>query len=154
MAVDNNNFLILLNIYVVMVMGLNPQAGSGNSFASIRTFVTFEERLTSTIELQVKEEGAQEQVLEEMVVTNANEKAAILSLSMEPAPTLHDMLQMCARKFPFITAHQSRSFRVKPPQKAAAADTVLPVPCHDHHPREEQHVSCAIRLDIGHLNAL
>ncbi|RMC16006.1 hypothetical protein DUI87_08213 [Hirundo rustica rustica] len=57
-------------------------------------FVTFVERLTRAIELQVKNEGTQEQVLEEMVLTNANEKAAILSLSTEPAPTLHDMLQL------------------------------------------------------------
>ncbi|RMC19874.1 hypothetical protein DUI87_03440 [Hirundo rustica rustica] len=58
-------------------------------------FVTFVERLTRAIELQVKKEGAQEQVLEEMALTNANEqcKAAILSLPMELAPTLDDMLQ-------------------------------------------------------------
>ncbi|RMC21130.1 hypothetical protein DUI87_01988 [Hirundo rustica rustica] len=54
--------------------------------------VTFVERLTRAIELQVKKEGAQEQVL---ALANANEqcKAAILSLSTEPAPNLHDMLQ-------------------------------------------------------------
>ncbi|RMC20308.1 hypothetical protein DUI87_01155 [Hirundo rustica rustica] len=58
--------------------------------------VAFVERLTPAIELQVKkEEGAQEQVLEEMALTNVNEqcKAAILSLPMELAPTLDDMLQ-------------------------------------------------------------
>ncbi|RMC06990.1 hypothetical protein DUI87_16443 [Hirundo rustica rustica] len=93
-------------------------------------FVTFVEQLTRAIELQVKDEGAQEQVLEEMVLTNANErcKAAILSLPLEPVPTLDDMLQVRARKVPFITAHQSQSSRGKLPQKAAAADTVLPVP--------------------------
>ncbi|RMC19073.1 hypothetical protein DUI87_03677 [Hirundo rustica rustica] len=44
----------------------------------------------------VKKEGAQEQVLEEMALINANEqsKAAILSLPMEPVPTLDDMLQI------------------------------------------------------------
>ncbi|RMC21127.1 hypothetical protein DUI87_01985 [Hirundo rustica rustica] len=44
----------------------------------------------------VKNEGAQEQVLEEMALANANEhcKAAILSLPMEPVPTLDDMLQI------------------------------------------------------------
>ncbi|RMC16279.1 hypothetical protein DUI87_08494 [Hirundo rustica rustica] len=91
--------------------------------------VTFVEWLTRAIELQVKNEGAQEQVLEEMALADANEqcKAAILSLSIEPASTLHDMLQVCARKIPFIKAHQNHSSRVKPPQKAAAADTVLPV---------------------------
>ncbi|RMC19696.1 hypothetical protein DUI87_03260 [Hirundo rustica rustica] len=49
----------------------------------------------TAIELQVKKEGAQEQVLEEMALANANKqcKAAILSLPMEPAPTLDDMLQ-------------------------------------------------------------
>ncbi|RMC04303.1 hypothetical protein DUI87_19122 [Hirundo rustica rustica] len=55
------------------------------------------DRLTRAIELQVKNEGAQEQVLEEMALADGNEwcKAAILSLSIEPASTLHDMLQFC-----------------------------------------------------------
>ncbi|RMC03507.1 hypothetical protein DUI87_20706 [Hirundo rustica rustica] len=63
-------------------------------------FVTFVERLTRPIELQVKNEGAQEQVLEEMALTNANEhcKAAILSLPLEPVPTLDDMLHVCTKK--------------------------------------------------------
>ncbi|RMC20417.1 hypothetical protein DUI87_01267 [Hirundo rustica rustica] len=95
-------------------------------------FIKLVERLTRAIELQVKEEGAQEQVLEEMALANANEecKAAILSLLMELAPTLDDMLQVCARKVPFMTAHQSHSSRdaFKPLQRAAAADTVPPVP--------------------------
>ncbi|RMC06773.1 hypothetical protein DUI87_16219 [Hirundo rustica rustica] len=53
-------------------------------------------------------------------------KAAILSLSTEPAPAFHDMLQVCARKIPFIKAHQNHNFRVKPLQKAAI-NTMLPV---------------------------
>ncbi|RMC20373.1 hypothetical protein DUI87_01222 [Hirundo rustica rustica] len=59
-------------------------------------FIKFVERLTRAIDLQVKKEGAPEQVLEEMALTNANEecKAAILSLPMELAPTLDDMLQI------------------------------------------------------------
>ncbi|RMB93268.1 hypothetical protein DUI87_30390 [Hirundo rustica rustica] len=58
-------------------------------------FVTFVERLTRAIELQVKNKGAQEQVLDEMALADAIErcKAAVLSLSMELAPALHDMLQ-------------------------------------------------------------
>ncbi|RMC07056.1 hypothetical protein DUI87_16510 [Hirundo rustica rustica] len=65
-----------------------------------------------------------------MALADANDqcKAAILSLSIEPDPTLHDMLQVCARKVPFIKAHQNHNSRVKPPQKAAAADTMPPVP--------------------------
>ncbi|RMC05085.1 hypothetical protein DUI87_18267 [Hirundo rustica rustica] len=38
------------------------------------SFVMFAERLTRAVELQVKNEGAQEQVLEEMALTNANEQ--------------------------------------------------------------------------------
>ncbi|RMB99727.1 hypothetical protein DUI87_23729 [Hirundo rustica rustica] len=94
--------------------------------------VTFVERLTQAIELQVKNEGAQEQVLEEMALADANGqcKAAVLSLSIELASPLHEvyMLQVCARKIPFIKAHQNHSSRVKLPQKAAALDAVPPVP--------------------------
>ncbi|RMC16010.1 hypothetical protein DUI87_08217 [Hirundo rustica rustica] len=91
--------------------------------------VTFVERLTRDVDLQFKNKGTQEQILEEMALADADEecKAAILSLSTEPAPTLHDMLQVCARKIPFIKAPQDHNSRVKPPQKAAA-NTVLPVP--------------------------
>ncbi|RMC15945.1 hypothetical protein DUI87_08152 [Hirundo rustica rustica] len=85
-----------------------------------KPFATFVEILTQAIELQVKNEGAQEQVLEEMAPADADEqcKAAILSLSTEPAPALHDMLQVCARKIPFIKAYQNHSSRVKLPQKS------------------------------------
>ncbi|RMC09763.1 hypothetical protein DUI87_13550 [Hirundo rustica rustica] len=59
-------------------------------------FLKFVERLTRAIELQVKKKGAREDVLEEMALANVNEqcKVAILSLPMEPAPTLQDMLQI------------------------------------------------------------
>ncbi|RMC10938.1 hypothetical protein DUI87_12651 [Hirundo rustica rustica] len=112
--------------------------------------VTFVERLTRAIELQVKNEGAQEQVLEEMALAHADEqcKAAILSLSTKPAPTLHDVLQVCARKIPFIKAHQNHSARVKPPQKAAAADTVLPVPV--PRPPPKRGTTCLLCHQAGH----
>ncbi|RMC16639.1 hypothetical protein DUI87_06577 [Hirundo rustica rustica] len=92
----------------------------------------FVERLTRAIELQVKNEGAQEQVLEEMAQANADEqcKAAILSLPMEPVPALDDMLHVCTKKVPFMTAHPNHSSRdaFRPPQRAAAADAMPPVP--------------------------
>ncbi|RMC18043.1 hypothetical protein DUI87_04921 [Hirundo rustica rustica] len=113
--------------------------------------VAFVEQLTRAIELQVKEEGDQEQVLEEMALTNVNEKAAILSLSLESAPTLHDMLQVCARKVPFTKATVPESSRHK---KLLLQTPCLLCLCHCHRPREEPRVSCAIRLDIEHLNAL
>ncbi|RMC19017.1 hypothetical protein DUI87_03621 [Hirundo rustica rustica] len=86
----------------------------------------------------------------EMALANADEqcKAAILSLSIEPAPALHDMFQVCARKIPFITAHQNHSSRVKPPQKAAAADTVLPVPV--PRPPLKRGTTCLLCDQAGH----
>ncbi|RMC09695.1 hypothetical protein DUI87_13481 [Hirundo rustica rustica] len=81
---------------------------------SKKPFVTFVERLTRVIELQVKK-GAQEQVLEEMALANANEqcKAAILSLPMEPAPTLDDMLQ---QKSPDVMIKDPATQETKSPQ--------------------------------------
>ncbi|RMC19321.1 hypothetical protein DUI87_03929 [Hirundo rustica rustica] len=129
-AVENNNFPILLE----HLCGDSEWVSALKQAQEIpllpsEPFVAFVEQLTSAIELQVKKEGAQEQVLEEMALDDENEqrKAAILSLPMDLAPTLDGMLQVCAKKVPFMTGHQSHSSRVKPPQKAAAADTVPPV---------------------------
>ncbi|RMC19217.1 hypothetical protein DUI87_03822 [Hirundo rustica rustica] len=85
-----------------------------------------------------------------MALADANErcKAAILSLSIELAPTLHDMLQVCARKIPFIKAHQNHSSRVKLPQKAAAVDTVPPVPV--PRPAPKRGTTCLLCDQAGH----
>ncbi|RMC17435.1 hypothetical protein DUI87_06017 [Hirundo rustica rustica] len=82
-----------------------------------------------------------------MALADADEqcKAAILSLSTEPAPTSHDMLQACARKIPFIKAHQNYNSRVKPPQKAAA-DMVLCVP----QPLPKKRTRCLLCDQVGH----
>ncbi|RMC12208.1 hypothetical protein DUI87_11344 [Hirundo rustica rustica] len=83
---------------------------------------------------QVKKEGAQEQVLEEMALTNANEqcKAAILSLPMEPAPTLDDMLQGSSfRKKRFKGCHLGSNLgleigkRTIVPQKLAIKNNIM-----------------------------
>ncbi|RMC06879.1 hypothetical protein DUI87_16329 [Hirundo rustica rustica] len=85
-----------------------------------------------------------------MSLADADEqcKAAILRLSMELAPALYDMFQVCTRKVPFIKAHQSQSSRVKPPQKAAAADTVLPVPV--PRPLPKRGTKCLLCDQAGH----
>ncbi|RMB92654.1 hypothetical protein DUI87_30963 [Hirundo rustica rustica] len=145
-AVDNKNLPIQLAI--------QPD-GSFQPYSKTKQIpseplVTFVERLTRAIELQVKNEGAQEQVLEEMALADGNEqcKAAILSLSIQPASALHDMLQVCARKIPFIKAHQNHSSRVKLPQKAAAADTMPPVPV--SRPSPKRRTTCLLCDQAGH----
>ncbi|RMC07373.1 hypothetical protein DUI87_16838 [Hirundo rustica rustica] len=75
-------------------------------------------------------------------------KAATLSLSTEPAPALHDMLQVCARKIPFIKAHQNHNSRVKPPQKAAI-NTVLPV-LRVPRPPPKRGTTCLLCNQAGH----
>ncbi|RMC06844.1 hypothetical protein DUI87_16293 [Hirundo rustica rustica] len=85
-----------------------------------------------------------------MALADADEhcKAATLSLSIEPTPTLHDMLQVCARKIPFIKAHQNHNSRVKPPQKAAV-NTVLPV-LHAPRPPAKRGTKCLLCDQAGH----
>ncbi|RMC02729.1 hypothetical protein DUI87_19918 [Hirundo rustica rustica] len=85
-----------------------------------------------------------------MALAHADEqyKAAILSLSIEPAPTLRDILQVCARKIPFIKAHQNHNSRVNPPQKAAAADTVPPGPV--PRPPPKRGTTCLLCDQAGH----
>ncbi|RMC10188.1 hypothetical protein DUI87_12988 [Hirundo rustica rustica] len=85
-----------------------------------------------------------------MALADADEqcKAAILSLSIEPASTLDDMLQVCARKIPFLKAHQNHSSSVKLPQKAAAADTVPPVPVPQ--PPPKRRTTCLLCNQAGH----
>ncbi|RMC18008.1 hypothetical protein DUI87_04884 [Hirundo rustica rustica] len=74
-------------------------------------------------------------------------KAAILSLSTEPARALHDMLQVCARKIPFIKVHQNHNSRDKPPQKAAI-NTVLHVLVPQLRPKRR--TTCLLCDQAGH----
>ncbi|RMC06526.1 hypothetical protein DUI87_15963 [Hirundo rustica rustica] len=112
------------------------------------SFVTFVERLTRAIELQDKEEGAQEQVLEEMALTDANEqcKAAILSLPMELAPTLHDMLQIVASDIPpeFTESQNHRIFRLEETFKIIESNPSL-IPQLDHDTK------CHIQSFLKHI---
>ncbi|RMC22093.1 hypothetical protein DUI87_02965 [Hirundo rustica rustica] len=58
------------------------------------SFTDFVERLSRAIEVQVKSEGARECILGEIAFSNSNYlcRAAILSLPLDPPPTLQDML--------------------------------------------------------------
>ncbi|RMC08869.1 hypothetical protein DUI87_13863 [Hirundo rustica rustica] len=60
-------------------------------------FTKFVERLTRAIEVQVSEVAVREGILREMVFANANNlcRTAILSLPLDPPPTLQDMLRVC-----------------------------------------------------------
>ncbi|RMC22097.1 hypothetical protein DUI87_02969 [Hirundo rustica rustica] len=67
-------------------------------------FTKFVERLTRAIEVQVAEVAVREGILREMVFANANGlcRNAILSLPLDPPPTLQDMLRVCQLKVPYM----------------------------------------------------
>ncbi|RMB95073.1 hypothetical protein DUI87_28444 [Hirundo rustica rustica] len=79
--------------------------GPAISFSKIRqgqneSFTDFVERLSRAVEAQVKNEMAREHILTEIAFSNANDlcRAAILSLPLNPKPTLPDMLQGGSKK--------------------------------------------------------
>ncbi|RMC21228.1 hypothetical protein DUI87_02086 [Hirundo rustica rustica] len=67
-------------------------------------FTKFVERLTRAIEVQVSEVAVREGILREMVFANVNNlcRTAILSLPLDPPPTLQDMLRVCQLKVPYM----------------------------------------------------
>ncbi|XP_064269839.1 endogenous retrovirus group K member 24 Gag polyprotein-like [Passer domesticus] len=67
-------------------------------------FIIFVERLRRAIEQQVHSESARPSVLLEMAAANANTacKAAILSLPLDPPPTIQAMIEVCQTKVPVI----------------------------------------------------
>ncbi|KAL9844605.1 uncharacterized protein GJ701_008549 [Geothlypis trichas] len=125
-------------------------------------FLKFVERLTRAIEIQVKKENAREEVLEEMAFTNANEqcRAAILSLPLEPPPTLKDMLLVCNRKVPLMgVTEDTRSKLQRTPQRVAVASPV-PAPSAQQHPEQQRRPAavvptkpCPLCSNLGHWSS-
>ncbi|RMC18089.1 hypothetical protein DUI87_04968 [Hirundo rustica rustica] len=71
-------------------------------------FTKFVERLTRAIEVQVTDIAVREGILREMVFANANSlcRNAILSLPLDPPPTIQDMLRVCQLKVPFMQGNE------------------------------------------------
>ncbi|RMC05559.1 hypothetical protein DUI87_18755 [Hirundo rustica rustica] len=67
-------------------------------------FTKFVEQLTRAIEVQVSEVAVREGILREIVFANANNlcRTAILSLPLDPPPTIQDMLRVCQLKVPYM----------------------------------------------------
>ncbi|RMC13558.1 hypothetical protein DUI87_08634 [Hirundo rustica rustica] len=87
---------------------------------SKESFTAFVERLTRAIELQIPDVTARRGILREMAFTNANSvsRTAILSLPLDPPPTISDMLRVCQIKVPLIQAGETEQ-RTKTPKVAA-----------------------------------
>ncbi|RMC17947.1 hypothetical protein DUI87_04821 [Hirundo rustica rustica] len=86
------------------------------------TFTRFVERLTRAIEVQVADVAVREGILREMVFANANSlcRNAILSLLLDPPPTIQDMLRVCQLKVPFMQGNDQDP-KHKSPRVAAVS---------------------------------
>lgn len=69
-------------------------------------FTSFVERMRKAVEQQVLEEAARAPLIKELVLTHANNvcKPILLSLPVNPPPTLQDMLEACEIKAPVFAA--------------------------------------------------
>ncbi|RMC19226.1 hypothetical protein DUI87_03832 [Hirundo rustica rustica] len=77
-------------------------------------FTKFVERLTQAIEVQVSDVAVRDGILREMVFANANGlcRNAILSLPLDPPPTIQDMLRVCQLKI-LVTTSKHEPFKLQ-----------------------------------------
>ncbi|RMB93599.1 hypothetical protein DUI87_30298 [Hirundo rustica rustica] len=90
------------------------------------SFTEFVERLTRAIEIQVPNASVREGILREMAFANSNavSRNAILSLPLDPPPTIQEMLRVCQIEVPFMQAGDA-DHRMKTP-RVSAIDTTRP----------------------------
>ncbi|RMB95494.1 hypothetical protein DUI87_27603 [Hirundo rustica rustica] len=111
-------------------------------------FPKFVERLTRAVEVQVSEVDVREGILREMVFANANNlcRTSILSLPLDPPPTIQDMLRVCQLKVPFMQGND-QDRKQKTPRVAAMSGTQQE---HIRRPYAPQRNKCIICLEPGH----
>ncbi|RMC04465.1 hypothetical protein DUI87_18909 [Hirundo rustica rustica] len=123
------------------------------------SFTSFVERLTQAIELQVPDTAVRPGILREIAFTNANvlSKNAILSLPLDPPPTIPDMLRVCQVKVPLLQAADS-DHRPRNPRVAALGSTTSlssgPSPKESPMFQTNNVVTCVGMSDIGPLSAI
>ncbi|XP_033368457.1 uncharacterized protein LOC117244011 [Parus major] len=85
------------------------------------SFLQFVDRLRLQIQRQVTEPVAQMELLKEMAQRNANEacRSVILSLPINPPPTIADMIEACAQKADLYSVHD----KTRQPKDSSSSDT-------------------------------
>ncbi|XP_032922639.1 uncharacterized protein LOC116999776 [Catharus ustulatus] len=121
-----------------------------HSFNSPGTrYRTFLDRLRVQVERQVPDPAVQAELIKEIAQWNANEacRSIILSLPLEPPPSLAQMIEACTRKADVFSAPERNPGPAQP--KSAAAVTPGPrkqlVP-----PQQLQHITCFQCKKTGH----
>ncbi|RMC18007.1 hypothetical protein DUI87_04883 [Hirundo rustica rustica] len=107
--------------------------GNASSWGTKEAFTKFVEWLTREIEVQVAEVAVREGILREMAFANANGlcRNAVLSLPLDPPPTLQDMLRVCQLKVPYMQgtlawkgSHGSMGVKIDIPDPSVDISTV------------------------------
>ncbi|RMC04896.1 hypothetical protein DUI87_18071 [Hirundo rustica rustica] len=115
------------------------------------SFTAFVERLTRAVELQIPDVSARRGILREMAFNNANSlcRTAILSLPLDPPPTLAEMLRVCQIEVPLLQTGETSQQKKTP--KVATATTQPPSgPTPQRRPYVPNRQRCYLCGDVGH----
>ena len=112
-------------------------------------FLQFLDRLRTQVERQVPDPMIQAELIKEMAQRNANEAChrVILSLPLEPPPSLAQMIEACTRKAELFSAPE----RNPGPAQAKSAAAVTPGPRNQPVPPQQlQQITCFQCKKTGH----
>ncbi|RMC19886.1 hypothetical protein DUI87_03452 [Hirundo rustica rustica] len=101
----------------------SARTGSGVRFYYKKNFLQFVDRLRSQVERQVQDPVVQAELIKEMAQRNANEtcRRIILSFSLDPSPSLAQMIEACTRRAELFSAPERNPGLTHPKPVAAAA---------------------------------
>ncbi|KAF4796683.1 hypothetical protein TURU_082082 [Turdus rufiventris] len=113
-------------------------------------FLQFLDRLRVQVERQVPDPVVQDELIKEMAQRNANEacRRVILSLPLEPAPSLAEMTEACTRKAELFSTPE----RNPGPAQPKTTTAVTPGPRKQPMPSQQlKHITCFQCKKPGHF---
>ncbi|RMC20105.1 hypothetical protein DUI87_00951 [Hirundo rustica rustica] len=132
-----------------------PSPEIKTSYVSIKqfsseNFLQFVDRLRSQVERQVQDPVVQTELIKEMAQRNANETChrIILSLPLDPSPSLAQMIEACTRRAELFSAPERNPRLTHPKPMAAAAPGARRQPMSSD---QLQHIICHHCKRPGHF---
>ncbi|RMB94907.1 hypothetical protein DUI87_28713 [Hirundo rustica rustica] len=113
-------------------------------------FLQFVDRLRSQVERQVQDPAVQAELIKEMAQRNANEtcRGIILSLPLDPSPSLAQMIEACTTRAELFSAPERNPGLTHPKPVAAAAPGARRQPMSSD---QLQHIICHRCKRPGHF---